>query len=42
MIMTRLEDKDKNVCGRRLREGYEFLKSMTHENLAASQAGAVG
>lgn len=41
IIKTMLEDKD--VCVRRLREGYEFFKSMAarRNDLAAAKAGAV-
>jgi hypothetical protein len=40
IIKTMLEDKD--VCVRRLREGYEFFKSLRQrkEDLAAAQAAA--
>ena len=40
IIRTMLEDKD--VCVRRLREGYEFFKSMAERrnDLAAAKAGA--
>jgi predicted nucleic-acid-binding protein len=40
IIKTMLEDKD--VCVRRLREGYEFSKSLRQRkaDLAASQAAA--
>jgi hypothetical protein len=36
------EHEDENVCVRRLREGYEFFKSMAHRrsDLAAAKAAA--